>query len=318
MFWLFNIWALLLRATDCNTVLHGNLRITPQVQFSVCYPPDLMPGATLTFLGGGGFNLTVPWETHLTDPSTAVCLSPSLSTVGAAVNGQDVAFRVSFHETNAGVETAFGTTVEAAGDVPAAVGWVNVLYLDGVPVQSSYMRGPLASGDTAEDTMVWQFGPLGSQPRLLELAVDAYSSVNADMREHNTANNRVGIYVKICDWPPPTPEPPAPVSPPPMPWAPVQPPHAPLSPPLPPVYQCFTSVDGSEYSGDIRHTEGGHRCAHTPDSCCRDTGWWSACDRLTALWAAQVCTLERAAAHWRRRAILRPFPFTTRRSELLP
>jgi hypothetical protein len=173
--------------------VHGYLRTTPQVQFSVCYPPDLMPGATLTFLGGGGINLTVPWETHLTDPSTAVCLSPSLSTLGAAVNGQDVAFRVSFHETNAGVETAFGTTVEAAGEVPTAVGWVNVLYLDGVPVQSSYMRGPLASGDTLEDTMVWQFGPLGSQPRLLEL-------VRAPPRAQLSSLRAVGCPVQpLCE-----------------------------------------------------------------------------------------------------------------------
>ena len=98
-------------------------------------------------------------------------------------------------------------------------------------------------------------------------AVDAYSSVNAGMREHNRANNRVGVYVKICDWPPPAPEPPAPISPPPRPRAPNQPPHAPLSPPLPPVYQCYSSSTGAEYDGDIRHTEGGHQCAHTRMSC---------------------------------------------------
>jgi hypothetical protein len=59
--------------------------------------------------------------------------------------------------------------MEAAGGVPAAVGWVNVLYVDAQAVQSSYMRGPLASGDTAEDSMLWPFGPLDSRPRLLEL-----------------------------------------------------------------------------------------------------------------------------------------------------
>jgi len=138
------------------------------VDFSVCYPADLAAGSTFTLVTNGSA-AEFPWNAE-----EELCLGPE-NAVDPQVGLKPVLFHLRYSEMNVGVETAVGTTAEGAGNVSSLVGWVNTIYLDGVPKESTYARGPLRSGEAAEDMMVLDFGLfLDEGVHTLELVVDAY------------------------------------------------------------------------------------------------------------------------------------------------